>query len=206
MLVLLYSCSHQKKESNTAELKRTNIKKPSVIIDCNYTFEEATRGTKAPEEIIKQLKLINVQYYSTDKKIHQGQVLTNIKIADKIEIMFRFMFHEKFPVAHAIPIVYYNWDDDLSMHANNTYSFCYRNASFSKHAHGMAIDINPYFNPLRWKSGYENHLIKPAGAHFDPSVPGTFYNLHPVVVEFKRLGFHWGHDFTVKNDDHHFDI
>jgi len=206
MLVLLFSCSHQKKESRTSELKRTVIKKPSVIIDCNYTFEEATRGTRAPEEIIQQLKLINVQYYSTDKKIHQGQVLTNIEIADKIETIFRFMFYEKFPIAHAIPIVKYNWDDDLSMQANNTYSFCYRNESFSKHARGMAIDINPNFNPLRWKSGYENHLIKPAGAHFDPSVPGTFYNLHPVVVEFKRLGFHWGHDFTVKYDDHHFDM
>ena len=206
MLVLMVSCSHQKKESNTTELKRTVRNKPSVIIDCNYTFEEATRGTKAPEEIIQQLKLINVQYYSTDKKIHQGQVLTNVKIADKIGIIFRFMFYEKFPIAHAIPIVNYNWDDDVSMQANNTYSFCYRNANFSKHALGMAIDINPYFNPLRWKSGYENRLNKPAGAHYDPSVPGTFYNLHPVVLEFKRLGFHWGHNFTIKNDDHHFDM
>jgi len=64
----MVSCSHQKKESNTTELKRTVRNKPSVIIDCNYTFEEATRGTKAPEEIIQQLKLINVQYYSTIKR------------------------------------------------------------------------------------------------------------------------------------------
>ncbi|MDP4240408.1 MAG: M15 family metallopeptidase [Bacteroidota bacterium] len=116
------------------------------------------------------------------------------------------MFHEKFPVAHAIPVVKYHWDDDASMQANNTYSFCYRDISFSKHARGMAIDINPYFNPVRWKKGYEGHLNKPSGAHFNASIPGTFYRLNPVVQEFKKLGFRWGHNFTMKFDDHHFEI
>jgi hypothetical protein len=206
LLVLCISCSHQKTDPDTTIHQRTAVKKTPVIVDCNYSFEEATKGTKAPEEIVQQLKLITVQYYSTDRKVHQGQVLTNIKIAGKIETIFRFMFYEKFPIAHAIPIVKYNWNDDLSMQANNTSSFCYRDQSFSKHALGMAIDINPYFNPVRWKTGYEYRINKPLGAHFDPSVPGTFYNLHPVVEEFKRLGFHWGHDFKAKNDDHHFDI
>lgn len=206
LLVICFSCTHQKKDPDTREQRRTAVKKPQVIVDCNYTFEEATEGTKAPEEIIQQLKLITVQYYSTDKKVHQGQVLTNIKIAGKIDSIFRFMLDEKFPIAHAIPIVKYNWNDDLSMQANNTYSFCYRDQSFSKHARGMAIDINPYFNPVRWKKGHEDRINKPLGAHYDPSIPGTFYSLHPVVVEFKRLGFHWGHDFKAKNDDHHFDI
>src|ERR1035437_6634 len=147
-----------------------------------------------------------VTYYSTDGKIHNGQVLTNKKLVKSLEIAFHFMFENKFPIAHAIPIVKYGWDDKLSMQANNTYSFCYRNTSYSKHAYGMAIDINPFFNPLRWKTGFENRINRPIGAHYEPAIPGTFYSLHPVVQEFKKLGFHWGHNFKDKFDDHHFEI
>jgi len=203
-LILLVSCS-QKKDDSTRR-KEANGTDKSVIIDCNYSFAEAIKGSKAPRKIIKRLKLINVQYYSTDKKIHQGQILANIKIADKIAILFKFMISKKFPIEHAIPIVKYNWNDDLSMQANNTYCFCYRDIRFSKHAWGMAIDINPYFNPVRWKKGYKNRVNKPLGAHFDPAVPGTFYRSNPVVQKFRKLGFHWGHNFTVKFDDHHFEI
>ena len=206
VLIFLFSCIQQDKKPIISRQSNTIIFKQPIIVDCNYTFEEATKGSEAPEEIINQLKLITVQYYSTDQKIHQGQILTNNKIADKIVVVFKFILQEKFPIAQAIPIVKYSWNDDLSMQANNSYSFCYRDVSFSKHAYGMAIDINPYFNPVRWKKGYENRVNKPVGAHFDPSVPGTFYDSHPVVQEFKRLGFHWGHNFSMKHDDHHFDI
>ena len=205
ILILLFSCTRHKGDSSIPEHKTKTINKPTIIVDCNYTFDEAIKGSRAPKGIIDQLKLINVRYYSTDKKIHQGQVLTSFKIADKIAILFTYMFYEKFPIAQAIPVVKYNWDDELSMEANNTYSFCYRDESFSKHARGMAIDINPFFNPVRWKNGYENRINKPVGAHFDPSVPGTFYSLHPVVQKFKKLGFHWGHNFSMKFDEQHFD-
>ena len=206
IFLFLYSCSHPKVETAQTEQKKKSVTQDSILIDSNYSFEQAIEGTKAPIEIIRQLKLITVHYYSTDHRIHQGQVLTNIKIADRLELLFQFMLNRKFPVAHAIPVVKYNWDDDASMEANNTYSFCYRDISFSKHALGMAIVINPYFNPVRWKEGYENRENKPAGAHFDPAIPGTFYKGNPVVTEFKKLGFYWGHNFSMKHDDHHFEI
>ncbi|HEY6913102.1 MAG TPA: M15 family metallopeptidase [Paludibacter sp.] len=177
-----------------------------MIVDCNYTLEEAVAGSKAPKKILSQLQLINVQYYSTDGKIHQGQILTNRKMVNRLEVMFQFMKQVKFPVVHAIPVVKYNWNDDLSMQANNTYSFCYRNPSYSKHARGMAIDINPYFNPLRWKEGYTYRQNKPVGASYNPSVSGTFYDSNPVVLEFRKNGLRWGRTFSRKYDDHHFEM
>ena len=206
ILLLLVSCTHPTGDSGIVERKRTTISKQPVIIDCKYSFEEAIKGSKAPKEIIQELELITVQYYSTDHKVHQGQLLTNNKIAAKLEILFKYILAEKFPVAHAIPVVKYNWNDEASMEDNNTYSFCYRDKSFSKHASGMAIDINPFFNPVRRKEGYEDRPDKPVGAHFDPTVPGTFYKHHPVVQEFKKSGFYWGHNFTQKYDDHHFEM
>jgi len=179
---------------------------PAVIVDCNYKFMEAVAGTKAPQSIIDELTLITVRYYSTDKKLHQGQILTNKMMSHQVELMFCVIKKMKFPIAHAIPIVRYNWDDEASMKANNTYSFCYRNVSYSKHAMGMAIDINPLFNPVRWKSDSINRLNKPIGATYDSSVEGTFYPTSPVVEEFRKIGFRWGHNFPTKYDDHHFEL
>lgn len=201
LLAVLYSCNAPKKDGKTS---RRELKQ-KVIVDCNYTFEEAIAGTKAPKSILKELKLIDVEYYSIDGKIHAGQVLTNKKIARDVKKMFRFMFKARFPVSKAIPAVRYHWNDDLSMQDNNTYSFCYRDVGYSKHALGMAVDINPFFNPVRWKKGYENRINKPVGAKYDTSVNGTFYASHPVVEEFRRRGFRWGHTFTRNFDDHHFE-
>ena len=141
--------------------KDVSEKKGTIIIDSNYSFEDAIKGSKAPKEIINQLQLITVQYYSLDRKLHQGQILTNKLIVSDVEKLFKFIQQSHFPVAKAIPIVKYDWNDDLSMQDNNTYSFCYRNVSFSKHAKGMAIDINPFFNPVRWKNDSIRRQDKP---------------------------------------------
>jgi hypothetical protein len=206
IFIVLISCSQKKNDIKHLENKTTKSNLDSFIIDCKYTFDQAIAQSNAPKEILDQLQLIDVTYYSTDRKIHSGQVLTNKKLAKSLKIVFHFMFENKFPIAQAIPIVKYNWDDKLSMQANNTYSFCYRNISYSKHASGMAIDINPFFNPVRWKACFENRINRPIGANYDPAKPGTFYSLHPVVQEFKKLGFHWGHNFKEKFDDHHFEL
>ncbi|MEI8086373.1 MAG: M15 family metallopeptidase [Paludibacter sp.] len=202
-LFILQSCVPDKKEDK--HIKATVKFKSAIIVDSHYTFNEAIAGINVPKEILNQLQLINVRYYSLDGKIHQGQILTNKMIAQDLIQLFEFILYNHFPIAHAIPIVKYHQNDDLSMQANNTYSFCYRNTSYSKHATGMAIDINPFFNPVRWKAGYENRIDKPIGAVNNPKIAGTFYVLHPVVLKFKEFGFRWGHNFTRNFDDHHFE-
>jgi len=204
-LLFFYACQPEKKEKKQVLTQSKKEVNDTAIVDCNYTFEEAVLGTKAPDTVIKELQLIDVLYYSTDGKLHKGQIVTNKVLASELSEIFAFILKTKFAVAHVIPVVKYNWDDNLSMLDNNSYSFCYRNVSFSKHASGMAIDINPYFNPVRWKAGYEDRLDKPVGAKRDTTINGTFYSTHPVVQEFVRLGFRWGHNFKAKYDDHHFE-
>lgn len=176
---------------------------PDTITDSNYSFEEAVVGSGAPEHIINQLELIEVVYLSTDGKYHKGQIVTNIAIADDIREIFAFMLREGFVIEKAIPIVKYDWGDSLSMDNNNSYSFCYRDITYSKHANGMAIDINPRFNPLRWK--INDNPNQPEGAQLDTTINGTLYPGHPVVEEFRSRGFRWGHTFTKYYDDHHFE-
>jgi len=203
IFLFIASCKSDRKEISPT--KQTAHAADSVIIDCNYTIEEALKGTKAPQKTINKLTLIDVKYYSMDGKIHQGQILTNQLIANELKEIFEFILKEKFPVAQVIPIVKYNWNDELSMIANNTYSFCYRNIGYSKHAKGMAIDINPFQNPMRWKKEYSFRKDVPEGAIYNPEVPGTFTPEHAVVQKFNAMGFKWGRDFKRNDDDHHFE-
>lgn len=210
LILIVVSCTGNKSRENENEvLPVTSVveyaveEEEQIIIDSELTFEEAIAGTKAPKSIIDELVLFDVQYKSTDGKLHQGQILTNKKIESEIREIFHFMLENDFVIEKAIPIVHYGWSDSLSMDDNNTYSFCYRNVSYSKHARGMAIDINPRFNPLRWKK--VNRPNQPEGAVLDTTINGTLYPNHVVVKEFRRLGFRWGHTFSKYYDDHHFE-
>lgn len=181
----------------------SEVESDTIIIDSRYTFAQAIEGSNAPQTIIDDLELIDVTYISTDDKLHQGQILTNKRLVDDLLELFDFMLDQGFVIEKAIPVVAYNWSDSLSMADNNTYSFCYRNISYSNHAKGLAIDINPRFNPLRWKN--RDLPNEPQGAVLDTTVNGTLHPKHSVVNEFRRRGFRWGHTFSKYWDDHHFE-
>lgn len=177
----------------------------AIIIDSDMSFEEAIRGTTAPKEIIDSLTLLNVTYYSTDGKLHQGQLVVHKSLAGDIKEIFKLIKEIKFPVAKVIPIVRYNWSDEKSMDDNNTSSFNYRTIAgttrLSLHSYGKAIDINPFFNPVVYNDGKRT----PSNAQRDTSKPGTFTENHPVVQKFLRLGWRWGGHFNQYKDFHHFD-
>ena len=208
LISLFSSCKTDKSSGNDdnvdfIEKEEIIEEKDTLIIDSDLTFEEALKDTKAPQSLIDNLVLLDVHYISTDGKLHRGQILTNKKIEKEIQHIFEFMLENEFVIEKAIPIVKYNWSDSLSMDDNNSSSFCYRNISYSKHATGMAIDINPRLNPLRWKKA--NRPNQPEGAVLDTTINGTLHPEHIVVKEFRKLGFRWGHTFSKYYDDHHFE-
>lgn len=175
------------------------------IVDSDMTFEEAVKGSKAPKSVIDSLCLLNVRYYSTDGKIHSGQLVINKSVKNDVEYIFSLMFEKKFPVRKVVPIVKYGWSDDKSMDDNNTSAFCYRfvagTTRLSNHSFGRAVDINPFFNPVIHKNGRKS----PSKAKYDKNKPGTFHKEHFFVREFKRLGWRWGGEFSQYADKHHFD-
>ncbi len=209
LALLVVSCCH--KRSETVLVDTTAIDSVTVvdtitidtIIDCNLTFEQAIDSTTAPQEIIDQLELITVQYYSTDSLLHQGQILCNKAITEDIVYMFEFMKEKQFPIVKVIPISEYGWDDEASMQDNNTSCFNYRNIYTSFHSLGLAIDINPYYNPMLWKAGYRGKNA-PEGAEYNPEIPGTLTDSSEVTLEFQKLDYKWGGSFIRKYDYQHF--
>jgi len=178
--------------------------KQEIILDCNYTFEEAIKGIEIPNSISKQLTLISVEYYSFDDRLHKGQLVVNKKAAKDIEEIFDFIKESKFPIAKVIPAVKFNWDDDASMNDNNTVAFNYRKVKGSKvlsaHSYGMAIDINPLQNPH-----IKGKVIQPDKGIYNVNASGTIIRDSKLVKEFVKRGWHWGGRWKSSKDYQHFE-
>lgn len=175
-----------------------------VIIDSSMTFEEATAGINIPQTILQNLKLIDVQYYSFDNKLHQGQLLIHKSVEKDLLEIFEIIKEIKFPIEKAVPIVKYGWNDETSMRANNTSAFNYRKVRGTKiisyHSKGLAIDINPMLNPHINR----NH-ITPEGASYDKNIAGTLTDTSRVVKEFRKRGWIWGGSWRSSKDYQHFE-
>ena len=184
-------------------LEKTNHKQ-EIILDCNYTFEEAIKGIEIPNSISKQLTLISVEYYSFDDRLHKGQLVVNKKAAKDIEEIFDFIKESKFPIAKVIPAVNFNWDDDASMNDNNTVAFNYRKVKGSKvlsaHSYGMAIDINPLQNPH-----IKGKVIQPDKGKYNVNASGTIIRDSKLVKEFVKRGWQWGGRWKSSKDYQHFE-
>ncbi len=144
-----------------------------LIVDSNLSLSDALAGKEIPEETKNVLTLIKVVYYSFDASVHQGQLVIHTAIANETEFLFKKLLEMRFPIKCVIPIVVHNWDDDVSMVANNTSAFNHRfihgTSNLSVHSYGLAIDINPALNPYTRKSGE----IVPLGASYNPKKFGT---------------------------------
>jgi len=169
------------------------------------SFSEAIAGTTAPEKVIKSLNLLEVGYYSFDGKLHLGQLVAHQQLAGELVEIFAAIRDIRFPVARVIPIARYGWSDLTSMADNNTSCFNYRfiagTTRLSRHASGMAIDINPRQNPVI----YEDGTFLPPEAVYSPRAGGAFSPSSPILKEFMSRGWKWGGEFTSIKDYHHFE-
>ena len=107
-ILALYAChSKQVSDENTLQEEHLIIteelsKPETTIIDSRYTFTEAIEGSNAPKEVIDKLTLMDVTYLSTDEKLHQGQILTNQRLAEDIQQLFEYMLEHDFMIDKAI--------------------------------------------------------------------------------------------------------
>ncbi len=181
-----------------------NQNQTEIIIDCNYSFNESIKGIEIPVEIINQLTLIDVEYYSFDEKLHKGQLVINKKVEKDIVEIFKLIKDSKFPVGKVIPVVKYKWDDEASMNDNNTVAFNYRKVKGSKilssHSYGLAIDINPLQNPH-----IKGKTIQPSSGKYDTKSKGTILRDSKLVNEFVKRGWQWGGRWRSSKDYQHFE-
>ena len=142
-----------------------------------------------------------------------GEMVVNKDIADDVLDIFRQLFIHRYPIERMRLIDYWDADDEKSMTANNSSSFnfcCISHTNkVSKHGCGMAIDINPLYNPYQKPLAKGKTTVEPAAGKpylnrnlkFDYKISkgDLCYRL------FKQHGFKWGGDWTSMKDYQHFE-
>jgi len=186
------------------------IKHP--IVDSHMTKQQVFDGLDpaCPKDIRGRQRIVKLKYYSFDGQVHEGQLVLDKDLVRDIKTVFKVILDTHFPIRSVIPVSdprfrkNGRWDDDLSMIADNSSSFNYRQITgggrISNHAYGRAVDLNTRENPY-----VKGKIVLPPGAKYDPSVPGTFAPGDPIVKTFQNLGWTWAGTWTSPIDYQHFE-
>ncbi|HJN84734.1 MAG TPA: M15 family metallopeptidase [Patescibacteria group bacterium] len=166
-------------------------------------FITAFAHRDCPRAIVSRLKVVRVRFLTLDGDVEHGWIVIDRRLEADVVDVFELAFRLRYPIHSVVPINVYDWDDELSMSANNSSGFNYRfiagTTELSFHAYGMAIDINPMWNPMVLRG-----RMYPACGIQNPQHPGTLTADHPIVLRFKELGWTWGGDWEEPFDPHHF--
>lgn len=176
--------------------------------------QERITGISYPEDAavsLDELCYMNVSYYDFNDEIQTGELICNTAIADDLLEIFQDLYKAGYHIEKIKLIDEYQGDDHLSMLDNNTSCFNYRvvdgTTKLSKHAYGLAIDINPYYNPyVTYENGAE--VVSPEGSEPYADRAGNF----PYKIDendlcyklFKAHGFTWGGEWNSCKDYQHF--
>ena len=161
------------------------------------------------------LRYLRISHYDLEGRTHVGELICNKLIAQKLLTIFRELYNARYPIQQMrLPDVY-GADDERQMRANNTSCFCYRNISdsknLSKHARGLAIDINPLYNPyIRYSKKDGHQIVEPATAKPYADRNATFpYKITTTDLCYRlfiKHGFTWGGAWRSVKDYQHFEF
>ena len=160
--------------------------------------------------VLDTLKVLHVDF---EGKTQQGVLICNKDIAKDLREIFTELYKAKYPIERIRPISEYGNDDERSMQANNTSCYCYRtvegSSKLSKHARGMAIDVNPLYNPCVKRKKDGTLLVQPSTGK--PYVNRSKSFKYKITQQdlcyrlFTKHGFRWGGAWRSLKDYQHFE-
>ena len=159
------------------------------------------------------LDTLTVRHVDLQGTTHEGVIVCNSSISSDLRDIFAELYRQKYPIERIRPISEYGDDDERSMEDNNTSCYCYRkiagSTKLSKHALGLAIDINPLYNPCVKRRSDGTLWVQPAKgkAYADRSRPSDYRLTKNDLCYrlFLKHGFRWGGDWRSKKDYQHFE-
>jgi hypothetical protein len=157
---------------------------------------------------LRDLRLIHMSYWGFDDRWHRGELVIHRRFATSVVRVFKRLYDARFPIRRMRLVDRYGADDHRSMAADNTSGFNCRwrggvCCTWSQHAYGRAIDLNPVENPYLWSGG----VSPPAGrAYLDRSQhrPGMVHLHDRVWWAFHAVGWGWGGSWSGERDYQHF--
>ena len=163
---------------------------------------------------LETLRYLHVLHKDLSGKTLDGELICNVRIADDLLDIFKKLYAENYPIEKIRLIDEYDADDELSMRDNNSSCFNFRYVSYtnriSLHGYGLAVDINPFYNPyIKFVDGQK--IIVPEGsAAFEDRNKNFPYKIEEDDLCCKLFAAHdfkWGGtDLPGEKDYQHFFI
>lgn len=175
--------------------------------------------TKTNPVSCERLRRVNFKYVNFSGAIEEGNIVVLDAVAEQVEEIFSELFKRRFPIHKAIVMEHYGGKDEAAMNDNNTSAFNGRlitsGNTWSKHAYGVAIDINPFQNPyISFPENGTANILPPTSnkgfvnrSHLRPNKKKRKGMVEDVLDVFFRHGFiTWGGYWDSPIDYQHFEI
>jgi D-alanyl-D-alanine carboxypeptidase len=169
----------------------------------------AARSTWQPSCPVDRgdLSYLTVTFRGFDGAAHTGELMVAASEAEGIVSVFRALFAAGYPIEEMRLPTRRELDAPPTGDGNDTAAFVCRpvtgGASWSAHAYGLALDLNPFVNPYR-----RGDVVLPelASSYLrrDWQRPGMVQPDSQVVREFARIGWSWGGAWHSLVDYQHF--
>ncbi len=156
---------------------------------------------------LDDLAYLTMTYRGFDGASHIGEMIVNASVAEDIVEVFRRLFESDFPIEEMVVVATDELDAAPTGDGNNTTAFVCRAVtgatSWSQHAYGLAIDLNPFHNPY-----VKGDLVLPELASYyvdrTRDLPGMVSEGDAVVAAFDSIGWQWGGRWNSLKDYQHF--
>lgn len=186
------------------------------ISDISNELLERMQGKTYKDECtvpVSELRYIHIMHKTLDGSSREGELVSNAKIAQLLLEIFKELYKADYPIEKIRLVDEYDANDEKSMADNNSSCFNFRFISFtrtvSKHGIGLAVDINPLYNPyIKMADGALD--IEPSNSA--PYVDRTAvfpYKIDHNDLAYKLFishGFEWGGDWDGVKDYQHFEF
>lgn len=182
------------------------------------SVKERITGISYPENgctvPYEDLNYVVLKYIDFDGQEQTGELICNKAVAQDMVEIFYELYRNEYQLERVRLIDEYNGDDTASMAENNTSCFNYRvvdgTTSLSKHAYGLAIDVNPYYNPyvVFGRNADGSDYISPPGSEVYADRSQNFaYKIDENDLCYRLFtehGFTWGGNWNSSKDYQHF--
>lgn len=158
-----------------------------------------------------QLRRVDLDHWGYDGRLHRGELVVDAEITDAVIDLFGRLAALRFPIEKMrTPDRYPGAEDELSMRDNNTSAFNCRGipgaTSWSWHAYGRAVDINPLVNPYVDARGHVEPATGTPWLDRTRRDVGMLHEGDPAVEVFLSSGWSWGGHWRTPLDYQHFEL
>lgn len=208
----------ESEEPESAPQENENVEDAFYYTELTDDIKEYITGksypdTEEPLEITyEDLAYVHVLHYDFEGQVQEGELICNRAIAQDLTGIFHKLYDNQYPIEKICLIDAYDADDESSMADNNTSCFNYRkvpgSTKLSNHSYGLAIDINPLYNPyVRTRNGETRISPDNAAAYADRSAsfPYKIDKQDLCWQVFTEYGFTWGGSWNSSKDYQHFE-